>query len=968
MTNHWTDVKNSALALIFSNPFENHVGTSRYLNMVKANGGKLITVDPRRTRTADSSNLYVRIRPGTDIAFVNGLVRYALNTAGVADDSYMLGKTDAGYLLNTGRTDYQRDGNNVAQKVADVATMKNNPDTVYNYLKSRVDSYTPDKVAAICGCTVSEFNAVCDEIKALADYNATKGGDEFGKKRMAILYAMGTTQHSKGSQNIRSYAVLQMVLGNMGKSGGGINAMRGIHNVQGSTDMALLRGILPGYQGVPAAGATYFAWQNGAFGGQKDYLSPSGVKDGISQLDYPHWQGWQQAGNTNLLHAYFHQTTTPGAADYNNGDSNKNFDLLPRDAGDDHRTMFEKMIAGTTKALICWGQNPAVTEANLARVKAGLKNLDLLVCVDLFENETAACDRKSDGVTYLLPAAAFVERPGTITTSGRWIQWRYQATPPKGGSKPDLEIMIRLAKALQTAGAFSYIETSDFQSANPGKSAFDVLYADSYGYDGVSDFQGAGETGYINKADEAYSKVYAEICKWPGSGGTVWIYGNSYTPSGAKYGTYLTAAAAAGATQITVAAHGNASEINTGTVLELGPLSNGELVTVASVSGSGPYTITLTAATTKSHAAGEQVTPRGWWSYQAWNQNNSKAILAKSRAWYDPFGNYVFPRFAFAWLVNRRVFYNYNKCNTTNTSGPGAGVHREHASVSGGNRYSPVYVTWCADNCQWRPVSAGGDGSCPAPMDARDLFVASNNAGRIYVHHASDSPPVGSGPYALDGYYRYRAYNKLAEPDGRTPKHWEPWETPYDGNSIDPITGLKRPNYKASYGTVGVGPGGYSVPVGSSKDYPLVLTTFRFTEHFQGGPTTRNIDWLCELKPVPVIEMNFYDAYNWGMYLTGQPIKSGDLVYLQSARQPGVNIGPFTAVVGSGFNATQPVGVGVVAVPWHWGTKFANQTSDTRPYSEGASANELTIDALDANTRMPETKACLVKISAVTHV
>jgi formate dehydrogenase major subunit len=145
------------------------------------------------------------------------------------------------------------------------------------------------------------------------------------------------------------------------------------------------------------------------------------------------------------------------------------------------------------------------------------------------------------------------------------------------------------------------------------------------------------------------------------------------------------------------------------------------------------------------------------------------------------------------------------------------------------------------------------------------------------------------------------------------------------------------------------------------------MTTYRLTEHFQGGPTTRNIDWLCELQPEPVIEMNFFDAVNWGNWVSGAPIKSGDQVYLMSARTA-TEIGPFRAIVGSGFEWMQPVAIGVVAIPWHWGRKAINQDTNTRTYSEGASANDLCIDALDANTKMPESKACLVRISRIDHV
>ncbi len=136
------------------------------------------------------------------------------------------------------------------------------------------------------------------------------------------------------------------------------------------------------------------------------------------------------------------------------------FSLWPKGNGDDHRIMFRKMITGATKVLISWGQNPAVTEPNQGAIRSGLENLDLLVVTDMFETETAACDRKATGVTYLIPAAAHVEVGGSATNSGRTLQWRYQARKPAGNSKSDLELLFRLAYALDGAGAFSHISAA----------------------------------------------------------------------------------------------------------------------------------------------------------------------------------------------------------------------------------------------------------------------------------------------------------------------------------------------------------------------------------------------------------------------------------------------------------------------------------------------------------------------------
>ncbi len=166
---------------------------------------------------------------------------------------------------------------------------------------------------------------------------------------------------------------------------------------------------------------------------------------------------------------------------------------------------------------------------------------------------------------------------------------------------------------------------------------------------------------------------------------------------------------------------------------------------------------------------------------------------------------------------------------------------------------------------------------------------------------------------------------------GYTPVHWEPHESP-------------RADLVASYGQIGK-PSVEAYAAAGSSTYPLILTTFRHTEHFQGGPMTRNVPWLTELVPEAVVEINVADAAAYG-------ILDGDDVEIKTMRSGGW-IGPWKAVVHSGPAASQKVAAGTVAVPWHWG--YAGLAT-------GPTANELTIDALDGNTNMPETKACLCEI------
>jgi len=271
MTNHWNDIANSdCIMAIGSNPAENHPAAFGHITEAKERGAKLISVDPRFTRTSSKADIYARIRSGTDIAFIGGIIKWVLDdidrNPGNYNLTYITEYTNAASLINSGfrgpadRGDGLFEGyagglneeNNDNRKYNDKVTWKyqldesgipkqdktlKDPNCVFQILKRHFARYTRETVASITGVDPDTFDEVC------RTYAAT------GKQGKAgtILYAMGTTQHTYGAQNIRSYAMLQLLLGNVGVAGGGINAMRGESNVQGSTDHCLLFHILPGY-------------------------------------------------------------------------------------------------------------------------------------------------------------------------------------------------------------------------------------------------------------------------------------------------------------------------------------------------------------------------------------------------------------------------------------------------------------------------------------------------------------------------------------------------------------------------------------------------------------------------------------------------------------------------------------------------------------------------------------------------
>jgi len=263
MTNHWIDVKNANVVLIMgANPAENHPVAFRWILRAKDNGGKIICVDPRFTRSASKADIYAPLRPGTDIAFLGGMIRYIIENKLYQEESVRK-YTNAGYLVSPefkGPGDaaglfsgydpkkkaydakswgYQKDAD---EKVRKDETLKD-PNCVFQLMRKHYSRYTPEMVSSITGTPKDTL------LKVYETYGATGKPDRSGTS----LYAMGWTQHTVGTQNIRAMSIIQMLLGNMGVAGGGINALRGESNVQGSTDHGLLFHILPGYVPVPSA-------------------------------------------------------------------------------------------------------------------------------------------------------------------------------------------------------------------------------------------------------------------------------------------------------------------------------------------------------------------------------------------------------------------------------------------------------------------------------------------------------------------------------------------------------------------------------------------------------------------------------------------------------------------------------------------------------------------------------------------
>jgi formate dehydrogenase major subunit len=310
------------------------------------------------------------------------------------------------------------------------------PRCVLQLLRRHYSRYDPDSVCNITGTPRDAFLKVCNR------YTSTFASDRAGN----WLYAMGTTQHTHGTQNIRSYAILQLLLGNIGVAGGGVSALRGESNVQGSTDQGLLFGNLPGYLQIPIEA-------DGDLRGYLERVTPKATDRGSVN-----WWSNTPKYVVSLLKAWW--------GDHASADNDFAFDYLPKigagfeGGGYSHIPLFQAMYAGEIKGAFCFGQNPAVGGPNTQMAVAALDQLEWLVVADIFEHETAGnCKRpgvdpsKLQTEVFLLPAAASIEKEGSVVNSGRWMQWRYEAVPPPGDAKPDMDIVDGIVRAVKAAYA-----------------------------------------------------------------------------------------------------------------------------------------------------------------------------------------------------------------------------------------------------------------------------------------------------------------------------------------------------------------------------------------------------------------------------------------------------------------------------------------------------------------------------------
>lgn len=466
MTSHWCDFANSDVIMsIGSNNVENHPLSSRWVERAQDKGAKWIVVDPRYSRSAAQADIYARIRPGTDIAFYGGLIRYIIENK-LYQKEYILHYTNAACILRpdfkfdeetglfsgwdpeTKRYDNETWGYDVDKKVGwdttpgsafswvndpnvpkfktpDLKVLKRDmtltdPNCVLNVMRRHYARYTPEMVHRVTGMDM-------DVMKKVWDTFASTGRPD---KAGSILYALGQTQHSYGSQNCRAMCVVQLLLGNIGIAGGGINALRGEPNVQGSTDVGASSHQAPGYLAWPTAKSHPTLAK---------YLSTETYAAGYYSNKPKFW--------VSALKEWFGDNAT--------FENDYCYDLLPKiapkkDYGDFSTIMsFNDMRDDKIKGYMCWGMNPAHSTPNAKHARHAMAKLDWLLVADWFQTETSlfwcAPDMKPEEVqteVYFLPAALIYEKIGSINNSGRWIQWREKAVEPPGECKSDFEMMM----------------------------------------------------------------------------------------------------------------------------------------------------------------------------------------------------------------------------------------------------------------------------------------------------------------------------------------------------------------------------------------------------------------------------------------------------------------------------------------------------------------------------------------------
>jgi formate dehydrogenase major subunit len=963
MTQHWVDLKNADVIMVIgSNMAENHPMGMKHVQKAIDNGATLISVDPRFTRTSAKAHIYAALRSGTDIAFIGGMIKYAIDN-NLYNDKYVKECTNALLKVRTdfktcaeaplgifsgltggtysatldatldasygAKTTWEYDFGDQAwqanwpfvlgdivrpttstnyhyectvagtsgplepspwptvvgnvyvdgtvtwkciYKKPKLAANLTDSACVFQLLKKQFDGYTIAKVCEITGTDPVVYEQICEK------YCETRFDDKSG----TICYALGTTQHTHGVQNIRAYSILQLLLGNMGIAGGGVNAMRGQDNVQGATDQAVLFNYLPGYLRTPInTDASISAYCLGfhdpalAVDAIQSYTvrGTAGVNPGS---DY--W--WKNANKyiTSLTKAWWPTV-----------DHNTAFHYFPKKAAKatDYSllSLMHAINAETIKGLYSEGVNLTVSDTDQNFDRKALAKLDWMVCVDIFETEMAAFWKNPDvdpadidTTVYLLPAASVLEQDGQRINSGRWAQWYWKGGNPPGDALPNTEITIRLGKKIRELyGASADPEDQPIVQLN--WPCFEYVNGD------------AGQT--------LAEKISKELNGYWLTGPTTGVIN--------KTGTQNDVGA--------VALTGNTTGLVDG-------FAN---LRATGYTACGNWLFCNSYVDPVNRDAFEVANTPGIWAAAVGNRmarrhsadlpylGTNTGVAAGADEQYKNIGLHYY--FAWCWPYNRRIVYN--RASTYQNDG---NAYRSDGSpaVQAGDPLAPNkhvirYVSTLPVANRWKGDMADRTGD----VGTIHPFIMTREG----VGHLFGGWSVAEGPF---------------------PWHYEPAESP-----------ITYPSWLGAYRmnpTVHLYVGTVDNPIKfathGDDTYPIVCTTYRFTEHYH-TIMTRELPKLNQLQPEPMVEMSEELADDLA-------VNNGDLVRLTSIR----GSIELKACVTKRFKPFTCEGETIheVGLQWTWGFMALSQ---------GPSANMLTPFIGDPNTRIMEYKACRIKIEKV---
>lgn len=761
------DLVNSDCILIMgSNMAEAH--PIAFANVVKAKerGSQVIHVDPHFSRTSALANLYIPTRAGSDIVFLGAIIRYLLENNAYFHE-YVVHYTNAATLI---REDYQdtEDLNGLfsgydpdTQTYADQSSWEyqydehgkpltdptlQDPRCVFQVMRRHFSRYTPEMVEQVCGVPQAQWMQV---VRALV----TNSGRE---RTTAFCYAVGWTQQSKGVQIIRAAAMLQLLLGNIGRPGGGIMALRGHASIQGSTDVPTLYDLLSGY--MPQPGAPYTpkppteGTQSATTWGSRvdvhtnvlsqqtlqEYIDTSGLKTG--------WWSNFPAYIVSFLRAWY------GDAIHEE-DNDSGYRWVPKMIGDhSHLVTSYQMLDGKIKGYFLLGQNPAAGSTNSRMQRRALAQLDWMVVRDLYEVESAAFWHKGPEPVdpsqiktevFLLPAAASTEKEGSFTNTQRLIQWRDKAVDPPGDARSDLWFIYHLGKRLKQLYA---------DSTDPKDRPLQALLWD-----------------YEREEPEPGSRILDE----PDALLVLKEINGYYVHPPQQDGTNGTRP------QPTYTLH-NAPHVPAFPALK--------------ADGS---------------------TACGSWIYSGVypEPGNNRAA---SRIPDD----YTNLQWGFAWPANRRILYNRASAD------PQGRPWSERKK----------YIWWDAEQKKW------------TGYDIPD-FPVNKDPGYVPPVGATGMDAIaGSDPFIMKPDGRGWLYAPKGLKDGPLPAHYEAAESPVF-NAIY----KQQSNPAAKY--FKDRPDNHLAAV-ADEHYPIIITTYRLTEHHVSGPMTRWMPWLNALQPSLFAELS----------------------------------------------------------------------------------------------------------------